>query len=124
MKSGFKRTLTGINIQKQTTQNAPNWYLNFSIYPSFQGVNRLFVLPFNGNDNRKGHSRYYLSNAKVKDYNVVIDWENFFDRPIKSYIKTYEDIPKITVGQGDDFANGCLLDYNYFKKKKKKNIKW
>ena len=53
----------------------------------------------------------------------MIDSENFFDRPIKSYIKTYEDIPKITVGQGDDFANGCLLDYNYFKKKKKKNIK-
>ena len=31
-------------------------------------------------------------------------------------IKTYENIRKITIGQGDDHTTGCLLDYNYFKK--------
>ena len=40
---------------------------------------------------------------------------NFFDQPIKSYIKTYENIRKITTDQGDDYTTGCLLDYNYFK---------
>ena len=30
-------------------------------------------------------------------------------------IKTYENIRKITIGQGDDYATGCLLDYTYFK---------
>ena len=40
---------------------------------------------------------------------------NFFDQLIKSYIKTYENIRKITTDQGDDYTTGCLLDYNYFK---------
>ena len=31
-------------------------------------------------------------------------------------IKTYANIRKITIGQGDDYATGCLLDYIYFKK--------
>ena len=31
-------------------------------------------------------------------------------------IKTYENIRKITIGQGDDYTTGCLLDYSYFKK--------
>ena len=31
-------------------------------------------------------------------------------------IKTYENIWKITIGQGDDYTTGCLLDYTYFKK--------
>ena len=30
-------------------------------------------------------------------------------------VKTYENIRKITLGQGDDYATGCLSDYSYFK---------
>ena len=44
--------------------------------------------------------------------------KNFFNQPIKSYMKTYENIRKITTGQGDDCTTGCLLDYNYFKTNK------
>ena len=29
--------------------------------------------------------------------------------------KTYENIRKIAIGQGDDYTTGCLLDYSYFK---------
>ena len=29
--------------------------------------------------------------------------------------KTYENIRKIPVGQGDDNTTGCLLDYSYLK---------
>ena len=54
--------------------------------------------------------------AIVEDYNVMIDGSNFFDQPIKNDINTYENIQKITIGQGDDYTTGCLLDYNYFKK--------
>ena len=35
-------------------------------------------------------------------------------------IKTYENIRKITICQGDDYKTGCLLDYTYFKKYYKK----
>ena len=46
----------------------------------------------------------------------MIDGKNFFDQPINSSAKTYENIRKITIGQGDDYPTGCLLDYTYFKK--------
>ena len=40
----------------------------------------------------------------------------FFDQPINNMIKTYQNIRKITIGQGDDYKTGCLLDDSYFKK--------
>ena len=52
---------------------------------------------------------------KIKDYNVMIDGKNYFDQPINSMAKTYENIRKITTVQGDDYTTGCLLHYTYFK---------
>ena len=51
----------------------------------------------------------------MKDYNDMIDGKNFFNQPIKNNKITYENIRKITTGQGDDYTTGCLLDYLYFK---------
>ena len=45
----------------------------------------------------------------------MIDGRNLFDQPINSMTKTYENIRKIAMGQGDDYITGCLLDYTYFK---------
>ena len=45
--------------------------------------------------------------------------KNFFDQPINSDFKTYENIRKKATGQGDDYATGCLLDCSYLKKKLK-----
>ena len=45
----------------------------------------------------------------------MIDGKVFFDQPVKNSIRTYDYIRRILIGQGDDQANGCLLDYNYFK---------
>ena len=45
----------------------------------------------------------------------MIDGKNLFDQLINSNLKTYENIRKITIGQGDDYTTGCLLDYSYFK---------
>ena len=81
LKSGFKHTSYRNKCQsKIATQSAPNQYLNDLIDPSFQGVNRLFVLGFNVNDSRIGKSRYYFPTAK-EEYNVMIDGKNFFDQP-------------------------------------------
>ena len=44
----------------------------------------------------------------------MIDGRNFFDQPINSMTKTYENIRKIATGQGDDYTTGCLLDYTYY----------
>ena len=56
--------------------------------------------------------RHYIPNVEIKYYNVKIDGKNFFDQLINNMIKTYENIRKITIGQGDDYATGCLLDYS------------
>ena len=99
LKSGFKGTINWNKYHsKSEPLNAANPYLDFIINKSFQGVNRLFGLPFNALDNRTRHSGYYLPTAKVKDYNVMIDGKNFFDQPVKSFIKAYENIQKITNG--------------------------
>ena len=96
---------------------AQNPNLNHLVEPSFQGVNRFFVLAFENDTQRTSHSDsdYWLPNVEIKDYNIVIHGENFFDQPIKNNEITYGNIRKIATGQGDDYTTGCLLDYPYFK---------
>ena len=109
LKSGFKRT---INWNKYESFAQNRYHL---INPSFQGVNRLFVLSFEDEDGRTSHSSYYLPKVEIKDYNVMTDGKNVFGQPINSMNKTYENIRKIATGPGDDYTTGCLLDYPYFK---------
>ena len=44
----------------------------------------------------------------------MIDGKNFFDQPVKSDMRTYDNTRKMATGQGNDYTNGSLLDYNYF----------
>ena len=114
LKSGFKRV---INLNKYLSKPellAQNPNLNHLVEPSFQGINRLFVLAFENDNDRTSDDQYYLPTVEIKDYNIVINGENFFDQPIKSNKITYQNIRKIATGQGDDYTNGCLLDYPYF----------
>ena len=89
--------------------------LNHLIEPSFQGINKLFALAFENDTQRAGSKGYYLPNVEIKNYNVMINGENFFDQPIKGNKVTYENIRKIATGKGDDYTTGCLLDYTYFR---------
>ena len=52
--------------------------------------------------------------GKFKITDVMIDGKNFFDQPKNSNLKTYDNIRKIYIGQGDDYTTCCLLDYSYF----------
>ena len=38
----------------------------------------------------------------MKDYSVMIDGQNVFDQPVKNNLRTYDNIQKLAVGQGDD----------------------
>ena len=93
---------------------ARNTDLNHLIEASFQGVNRL--LAFENDEQRTSNKRYYLPNAEIKDYKVMIDGKNFFDQSIKDNNVTYENIRKIATGQGNDYTTVCLLGYTYFNK--------
>ena len=88
--------------------------MDYLIDPSFQGINILFVLLFENENDREAHTRYYLPKVEIKDCNVMVDGWNFFDQPCQwkimwKHMKTFE------TSQGDDYTTGCLLDCNYFK---------
>ena len=116
LKSGFKRTISRNKYLAKSELLAQNANLNHLIEPSFQGVNRLFVLVFENDAQRTNKKRYYIPNVEIKDYNDMVDGKNLFDQPLKNDKVTYENIRKISTGQGDDYTTGCLLDYTYFKK--------
>ena len=115
LKSGFKRVINWNKYLSKPELLAQNPNLNNLFKPSFQGVNRLFVLAFENDTQRTSHTGPYLSYVEIKNYNGLINGENFFDQPIKNNKVTYESIRKIATGQGDDYTTGCLLDYPYFK---------
>ena len=46
---------------------------------------------------------------------MIIHRKYFYDQAIDSDIKRYEEIRKITTGQGGDYTTGCSLDYDYIK---------
>ena len=114
-RSGFKRKINWNKYQSDPKTYAQKIYLNQLFNPIFQGVNMLFVLSFENEDDRTSHSNYYVPKVEIKDYNVMIDDKNFFDQPINSQLETYKNIRKIVTGKGDDYTTGCLLDYFYFK---------
>ena len=58
-----------------------------------------FVLAFENDAQRISHPGDYLPNVEIKDYNIVINGESFFDQPIKNNEITYENIRKIATGQ-------------------------
>ena len=45
----------------------------------------------------------------------MIDERNFYDQRINDLIKQYDEVRKVSIRKGDDYATGCLLDYAYFK---------
>ena len=114
LKSGFKRVINWNKYLSKPELLAQNPNLNHLVEPSFQGVNRLFVLAFENDEDRTSHNDYYLPNVELKDYNSMINGENVFDQPIKNNKVTYENIRKLTTGQGGNYTTGCLLDYSYF----------
>ena len=98
LKSGFKRTINWSKYESSVKTFAENRYLNYLINSYFEGENRLFVLSFENENGGTSHSTYYLPKVQIKDCNVVIDGRNFFDQPINSMTKIYENIRKIATG--------------------------
>ena len=91
-------------------------YINLD--PSFQGVNRLFVMAYNradGQSTRNGQQKYYLPRIDLEKY-IIIDERNFYDNPIESDIEKYRELKKVMIGKGEDYTTGSLFDFNYFDK--------
>ena len=116
LKSGFKNTIKWHKYRSQITIESKNNNLNYLIHPPFTNVNRLFVLPFTRTDTRDyryAFSNYYVPNAEIKDFNVLIDRKGFFDLPVKNEEQASEKIIKIS--NNNDYTTGNLLDFANFK---------
>ena len=60
------------------------------------------------------HRRYYLPRMEIKNYNFLMDGRNFYDQNINSSITRYNELLKLTTGKLEDYATGCLIDYDWY----------
>ena len=102
---GFQRSIYWNEYKtKEINENADaNVFKYINLDPSFQGVNRLFVMAYNranGQLTRNVQEKYYLPRIDLEKYNVIIDGE----------------LKKVMIGKGEDYTTGSLLDYSYFDK--------
>ena len=58
----------------------------------------------------------FFQELKLKTATLKSMEENFYDQPINDSIKQYDEVRKISTGQGDDYTTGCLFDFAYFEK--------
>ena len=119
---GFQRSIYWNEYKtKEINEDADaNVFKYINLDPSFQGVNRLFVMAYNrvdGQPTRNGQRKYYLPRISLNKY-VIIDGRNFYDNPIESDIEKYRELKKVMIGKGEDYTTGSLLDYSYFDKHK------
>ena len=118
---GFQRSIywNEYKTKKINEEADANVFKYINLDPSFQGVNRLFVMAYNranGQPTRNGQQKYYLPRIDLEKYNVIIDGRNFYDNPIESDIEKYRELKKVMIGKGEDYTTGSLLDFNYFDK--------
>ena len=118
---GFQRSIYWNEYKtKEINEDADtNVFKYINLDPSFQGVNRLFVMVYNranGQPTRNGRRKYYLPRIDLEKYNVIIDGRNFYDNPIESDIEKYRELKKVMIRKGEDYTTGSLLDFNYFDK--------
>ena len=65
------------------SDQAKNSSFNYLIDPTFDKVNRLFVLSFENEDDRRSYYKYYVPNVEIKNCNLLIDGNPFFELPVK-----------------------------------------
>ena len=118
---GFQRSIYWNEYKtKEINEDADaNVFKYINLDPSFQGVNRLFVMAYNRANvlpTRNGQQKYYLPRIDLGKYNAIIDGRKFYDNPIESDIEKYRELKKVMIGIGEYYTTGSLLDFNYFDK--------
>ena len=112
---GFQRSVHWNEYKtKEINEDADaNVFKYINLDPSFQGVNRLFVMAYNRANGQPTRNRPRID---LEKYNVIIDGRNSYDNPIESNIEKYREFKKVMIGKGEDYTTGSLLDFNYFDK--------
>ena len=122
LNEGFKRSVYWNSYETKPSkviEQGKNLYELLNA--SFQGVKRLSVLAYaiaaNENDKAgiKNNKKYFLPRGEIKNYNILIHGRKFSDQPINDLIKQYDEVRKVSIGYGDDYTTGFLLDYANFR---------
>ena len=95
---GFKKSVYW-NEYKVITEQRYNANDNIRtlIDPNWQGINRLFALPYlnDANSTVNSHRKYFFTRVKIENYNIEIDGRNLYDQPINEWTKQYNKIWRI-----------------------------
>ena len=124
LSKGFKRSVYWNSYQTKSAkviEKGKNLYELLNA--SFQGVRRLFVLAYfvaagaivDEETGIKDDKKHFIPRGEIKNYNVLIDGRNFYDQPFNDSIKQYDEVRKVSTGQGDNYTTSCFLDYACFK---------
>ena len=97
-------------MTKQTKTNNSNYFID----PTFNKVNRLFVLSFEDEKDRTSFSKYYMPKVEIKDFNVSNDGKRFFRCASKKQRRNIGKI--IEMCKNNNYTTDNLLDYIYFSK--------
>ena len=110
LSKGFKRPISWNEYKVTPNKNYDeNEYIRERLDASIQGVRKLFVFAHVAHDDgtENSHRKNALPRMIIKNYNIEIDGKNFYDQSINDTIKQYNEVRKISTGQGDDYTTGC-----------------
>ena len=48
--------------------------------------------------------KYFLPRVKIENYYIEIDRRTFYDQPINYLIKQYDEVRRVSKGQGNDYT--------------------
>ena len=113
LSEGFKRSIYWNkykvidNIVVSINNANEEKYIRERLDASYQGVKRLFVLAYDntaGNEQFSDDSfeKYFFPTIKIENWSIEIDGRNFYDQPINDSIKQYDEVRKVSTGEGDD----------------------
>ena len=112
LKTGISIDFTWSKYRSQMVNQTATNNLNFLVDPTFNNVNRLLVLAFQNEEDRRSFSKYYTPTVEIKDYNVIIDGEPFYEIPIKNKEETYKTITELI--RNDLLRTGNEFNFDYF----------
>ena len=95
LKVGFKRTIKWNKYRSEMNNHTKTNNLNYLIDPTYNKVDRLFVLSFENEEDRISFSKYYAPKFEIKDFNVLVDGKFFLICQLKTKKKHTEKLVRL-----------------------------
>ena len=94
LKYCFKRTINWNKYQSKKINRYTKLIFRLLNWFKFLRINGLFVWLFEDEATQTSYKRYYLLTIEIKTDNVMIDGHIYFDQPVISNLRTFDNIRK------------------------------